>query len=138
MLSGATFMGMAEMHTLAAASTTPSLRERVAAEVRALRGRYSVSQAALGGILGLSQPQVSLRLRGKVPFTLEEIDALAEAFGVDAAEIFGFGPTNAGGPPPGVRTAGRDKLPRQDSNLEPAGYFDGAGHIGRRYYPAAA
>lgn len=67
---------MSEMHAVAGATRRdrgPGLTERVAAEVRALRGRHSVSQAELGRILGLSQPQVSARLRGRTPFTLSAV-----------------------------------------------------------------
>lgn len=64
-----------------------SLSSRVAAEVRGQAARRGLTQADVGRVLGLSQPQISGRLRGKMPFRLDEIDTLARHFGVDATEL---------------------------------------------------
>lgn len=67
--------------------TSDSLSARVAAEVRAQAARRGLNQTELGRILGLSQPQISGRMRGRMPFRLDEIDLLARHFGIDAAEL---------------------------------------------------
>lgn len=54
-----------------------ALRLRVAEEVRALMGRRRMSQAQLGAVLKISQVSVSERLRGKTPFTLDDLERLA-------------------------------------------------------------
>ena len=64
-----------------------ALSRSVAAEVRAWRGRLAVTQGRVAEILGLSQPQVSQRLSGKVPFSLDEIGLLAAAWDLDPAEL---------------------------------------------------
>jgi transcriptional regulator with XRE-family HTH domain len=83
------------------------LTERVAAEVRALMGRYEVTQVQLTEVLGVSQTGVSKRLRGLTPFDVNEIGLLAEFFGVDPSELVGgtrVGP-RPGGPDGGQRAA---------------------------------
>lgn len=59
-----------------------SLTHLVATEVRAEMGRQRVNQRQVGEILGKSQPQVSARLLGELPFNTAELDALAEAWDV--------------------------------------------------------
>jgi transcriptional regulator with XRE-family HTH domain len=66
---------------------TFSLSESVAAEVRAEMARQSKTQADLGRVLGLVQPAISLRLRGKRPFKLNELDRLARYFGVPISSL---------------------------------------------------
>jgi transcriptional regulator with XRE-family HTH domain len=94
--------------------TSDSLSARVAAEVRSQAAKRGLKQVDIARLLGMSQPQVSLRLRGKVPFRLEEIDVLARHFGVDAAELM----------PPRPQVAdGADRLPRLDLNQQPFGWM---------------
>ncbi|HTY35405.1 helix-turn-helix transcriptional regulator [Mycobacterium sp.] len=57
--------------------TANPLRFRVAAEVRAWRARRQMTQAQLGRALGLSQPQMSAKLRGLQPISLDETERLA-------------------------------------------------------------
>jgi transcriptional regulator with XRE-family HTH domain len=59
-----------------------TLTQRVAAEVRAEVARQAVTQERVAGILGVAQPNVSRRLNGKQPFDTDELDKLADAFGV--------------------------------------------------------
>lgn len=93
--------------------TSHSLSARVAAEVRSQAARRGLRQVDLAKLLEMSQPQVSLRLRGKVPFRLEELDVLAQHFGIDAAELM----------PPRPQVAdGADRLPRLDLNQQPFVY----------------
>lgn len=77
--------------------------ERVAAEVRALMGRHNVTQMQLRDVLGVSQPAISARLHGQVPFDANEIAALAEHFGVTPGDLFGAG-AGSGGPNGGLAT----------------------------------
>lgn len=53
-----------------------------AANVRAEMGRHKTTQADLGAVLGLSQASVSLRIQGKVPFSVAELAKVAAHFGV--------------------------------------------------------
>lgn len=59
-----------------------SLTQIVATEVRAEMGRQRATQRQVGEILGKSQPQISLRLLGELPFNTAELDTLAAAWGV--------------------------------------------------------
>ncbi|WP_370882676.1 helix-turn-helix domain-containing protein [Kineosporia succinea] len=61
--------------------------ERVAAEVRGHAAKRGLRQVDLASALGLTQGQISMRLRGKTPFTLVEIYSLAEVFMVSPAEL---------------------------------------------------
>lgn len=44
--------------------------------------RQRVTQRSVARVLGISQPQVTARLKGKVEFRPSELDLLAQAFGV--------------------------------------------------------
>lgn len=44
--------------------------------------RRSLSQAALGDLIGMSQASLSLRLNGHVAFTIDELVRIAAAFEV--------------------------------------------------------
>lgn len=76
---------MANMYALQAGSDR--LRDRVVAEVRAWRGRLGLTQGDLGRILGISQAQISARMRGQMEFSLTEIESLARAFGIEPTEL---------------------------------------------------
>lgn len=60
----------------------PNLTLLVATEVRAEMGRQRATQRIVGQILGKSQPQISARLLGELPFTTAELDKLAEAWSI--------------------------------------------------------
>ena len=81
------------------------LTQRVAAEVRALKGRHDVTQEQLANVLGVAQPAVSKRLRGVTPFTLDELEKLSDFFGLDGPEELLGGQSNPrpGGPDGGER-----------------------------------
>ncbi len=66
---------------------TFSLSQSVAAEVRAEMARQSKTQADLGRVLGVVQPAISLRLRGKRPFKLDELERLADYFDVPLSSL---------------------------------------------------
>lgn len=62
-----------------AAAASAAVRE-------ALRAR-GIRQSDAARVLGLSQPALSDRLRGRTPFTLADLDALAAHLGVTVAEL---------------------------------------------------
>lgn len=66
------------------------LNDKVAAEVRAALGRFQLKQLDLAAVLGVTQTQVSRRLRGEVPFTLRDVDAIAEWFSTSPAVLLGY------------------------------------------------
>lgn len=67
-------------------------------------GRHNVTQMQLRDVLGVSQPAISARLKGQVPFDANEIDALAEHFGVSPGDLFGAGTSGPNGPNRGLAT----------------------------------
>ena len=67
-----------------------SLSEQVAAEVRALMGRFNLLQADLADALGVDQTQVSRRLRGHTPFTLGDVERLADYFQTTPLVLLGY------------------------------------------------
>lgn len=58
---------------------TATLSELVAEEIRALMGRRRVSQAQLARRIGKTEMWVSLRLRGKQPIDLNDLELVADA-----------------------------------------------------------
>ena len=78
------------------------LTEQVSEEIKALMGRYGVSQTALGAWLGLNQTAVSARLRGKTRWNLPEIERIAEGFAVHPAVLMGGYATDPHRGPMGV------------------------------------
>lgn len=67
--------------------------EWVQNNVKELMGLWRLTQAELAERLGVSQPWLSKRLTGKTPFQIEDLDALAHAFGLSPHELLcaGFG-----------------------------------------------
>lgn len=55
--------------------------------VRAEMARAGVSQADLAARVGLSQSALSKRLRGVVPFRVDELDAIARVLRVTASDL---------------------------------------------------
>lgn len=68
-------------------SVSPTLSASVAAEVRALMARNRCRVAVLAQTLDLSRDATSKRLRGVVPFSLDELAAIAEFFGVTVHDL---------------------------------------------------
>lgn len=58
-----------------------------ASKVRAEMARRQVRGSALAELLGISAQQVSARLNGRVPFTVDQLVIVARALGVPAAEL---------------------------------------------------
>lgn len=61
----------------------------VVANVKAEIARCGVSQSGVAAALGLSQPQVSRRLSGRVDFSSSEIIRLSDLLGVPVGVFFG-------------------------------------------------
>lgn len=79
-----------------------SLNDQVAATVRAELARRRMTQQDLARAVGLSQASVSERLRGKTPFSTDDIERVADALGIHPAVLFG-----GHGPLPTPPTTGR-------------------------------
>lgn len=75
-----------------------TLTDRVASEVRAQMARIRMTQTALAAVLGLPQSAVSNRLRGKVAFSIDELEKVSAALGVHPAALLGG---NGPSPTPG-------------------------------------
>lgn len=60
----------------------------IGANVRAEMARSGVSQAQLGERLGLAQTSISQRLRGSIPFDVNEIHKIAGVLGVTVADLY--------------------------------------------------
>jgi len=100
-------------HSLSSMSTlravpdrSQTLTDRVASEVRAQMARIYMTQTALAAVLGLPQSAVSNRLRGKVAFSVDELEKVSDALGVHPATLLGG---HAGSPPPPA-TSGYPKV----------------------------
>lgn len=65
---------------------TNSARAASAAVREALRSR-GLRQVQVAPLLGLSQVALSDRLRGRTPFTLQDLDRIAEHLGIPVAEL---------------------------------------------------
>lgn len=78
-------------------------------EVKAECGRRSISQRALARAMGLAQPSISDRWRGRIPWTLDEVERLELVLGLDRGALL-------------FRCARRDSNP-QPSDLSPLEVF---------------
>jgi transcriptional regulator with XRE-family HTH domain len=77
-------------HTISAMTVTafPAPQQEgasaiVARNLRILMAERGVSQGQLASVLGIAQPNVSKRLKGRTPWTTDDLDKLAEAFMLD-------------------------------------------------------
>lgn len=61
--------------------------QRVAGEVRAALAREGKPQRFVAEVLCLSQPAVSRRMRGEVPFDVAELHKLADVLGVPVGDF---------------------------------------------------
>ena len=89
----------------------------VATNIRMLLARDQKPQAQLAVVLGITQSQLSKRLRGVILFDLEELVKVADYFRVSVGNLFGES-TNRhpdGGPDGGI-----DLRARRDSNSQPS------------------
>lgn len=96
----------------------------VARNLKRLMVERDVKQGQLAAVLGVSQSNVSKRLKGRTPFTTDDLDALAQAFGVRPGDLLEDDTqaddlqNEAARTPVGARAA--EQLPRLDSNQQPA------------------
>ncbi len=60
---------------------------RVAGTVRAAMGNSGMSQVALSEATGISRTTLSRRLNGQIPFTMDELAAIANHLGVRASDL---------------------------------------------------
>lgn len=91
------------MSTLSAVpSAGLTLTQMVAAEVRAELARRQITQQQLAAAIGLSQASVSERLRGKTPFTTEDLEKVSAALGVHPAVLLGGNGPSPSGPVTGA------------------------------------
>lgn len=86
--------------------SVPPLRltDLVAAEVRAEMARQQVTQVQLSRSIGMSQQSLSERLRGKTPFTTDDLEKVAGALRVHPARLLGG---HGDGPQPPAGTTAR-------------------------------
>lgn len=64
-----------------------NLNRATADAVREAMKRRGVRQAHIAAALGLSQPAVSDRLRGRTPLTLSDLERIAAALDVDVRDL---------------------------------------------------
>lgn len=62
-------------------------REAIAAPIRAHLAVSKISGADLARRIGLTQPQVSRRLSGRLPFTSDDLTAIADELNLTVAEL---------------------------------------------------
>lgn len=76
------------------------IRLVVSAELRAWMGRRNVNQTTLAQALGLSQSQLSKRLKGSITFDIVELERAARFLGTTVPELLGGEPSSPrpGGP----------------------------------------
>ena len=92
--------------------TTHSTADIVASNIRAEAARLGYTQVEFGRALGISQNQITRRWKGVINWQLDELD--------DVAALLGLTVTDLITPPRGG--LGYEKLPRLDSNQQPADY----------------
>ena len=69
-------------------TTTPlRMRYAVAEEVRVALARRQISGVKLANMIGRSQVYVSRRLRGEVPFDVDDLALIAEALGMKMVDL---------------------------------------------------
>lgn len=103
------------MSTVTRLPEPSSSKGRLGAEIRARLARYGLTQTELGETLGLSQGQVSKRLRGTVAFNIDELDVVAEFFETTVIELLGGTPPT--GPNGGQAGRSRGVVTREYSHL---------------------
>jgi|GEM_PF-2117624 len=77
------------MSTVTALPQHDDTRSVIAAEIRSLMGRHAKTQGDLAVALGISQSQMSKRLRGVIPLDSDELTSIATYFGVSVGSLFG-------------------------------------------------
>ena len=91
----------------------------LASEVRAWMGRRGLRQVDIAQAIGVTQTQISARLRGQIPFTFEQLIQIAAVMDITLSELLGERILNEKHPRPAVRDEGDSQLPQLDSNQQP-------------------
>ncbi|WP_413774246.1 helix-turn-helix domain-containing protein [Brevibacterium sp. JSBI002] len=68
--------------------------------------RYNLRQADIAEILGFAQRNVSKRIRGEMPFRIDELLAIARYMGISLSQLLGEGIVNEKNPQPVELTEG--------------------------------
>lgn len=63
--------------------------QRIASEVRAILARDNISKGSVAKAAGLTPSQFSRRLLGHIPFSADEVAAVAAALGVTVGSLYG-------------------------------------------------
>ena len=66
-----------------------AIEHHVTTNVETLLRQTQWTQRALSEALHLSQPAVSDRMRGRTPWTLADVESLADLFDVDPLDLMG-------------------------------------------------
>lgn len=88
-------------------------------EIRAWMARRGYQQRDLAEAIGLKQSSASLRLNGKVPFTLDDLASIAAWMEISIAELVGSKVLNEKRPDPRNVDQGDSKLLQLDLNQQP-------------------
>ena len=91
----------------------------LASEVKAWMARLGYRQVDIANALGVTQTQVSSRLRGQTQFTFEQLIKIAAAMGITLNDLLGEQILNEKHPRPAMRDEGGGQLPQLDSNQQP-------------------
>jgi transcriptional regulator with XRE-family HTH domain len=60
---------------------------RVAAEIKGEMAKKGKDQGDIAEVLGISRQQISLRLRGKIPIRVDELEKIAKFLQVPASQF---------------------------------------------------
>lgn len=66
-----------------------NLSERIARNVRAEMIRRDVNQTDLAAVIGITQSQLSKRLRGTITLDVNEVELIAKHLGVTVSDLAG-------------------------------------------------
>ena len=103
-----------------------STRQVVTENIRALMARRGIKQPQIMALLELSQPAVSRRLSGQLPWNIDELERIARAFEVSVAELIDG---TAESPHPGPD--GDFRVVRREGIEPPTRWFRGGRDLAR-------
>ncbi|TFC30205.1 hypothetical protein E3O55_08315 [Cryobacterium sp. MDB1-18-2] len=89
-------------------SPNPRIDEVIGDTVHQLMWRARETQTSLAPLLSLGQSALSLKIRGRRPWSALEVDVMARHFGVSPAVLFGFEPIPDGWAPSGSNRRPKD------------------------------
>lgn len=76
--------------------------ELTARRTRGLMAELRYDQQDVARAIGLTQPSMSRRVNGLVPFAIDEVDALADFLGVSPLYLLGYTNDRGAGSPTGA------------------------------------